>query len=129
MQYWRCGSQARRKPATNPFMLAISQDGNPCERAEDFGDAGEPKRKVCPYLLGQSSEGGVNVLYSQYEGYSSRGLQEGGSSANWCCNRISDIASAEIVDEPWHQPMQKPKTRGSCVVSVDAEVEDYYEIG
>jgi hypothetical protein len=33
---------------------------------------GEPKRKVCPYLLGQSSAGEVNVLYSQYEGYCSR---------------------------------------------------------
>jgi hypothetical protein len=42
------------------------------------------------------------------------------------CNRIADIASAEIVDELWHQPIQKPKTRGSCVVSVDAEVEGYY---
>jgi hypothetical protein len=43
--------------------------------------------------------------------------------------RISDIASAKIVDEPWHQPIRKPETLGRCVVSVDAEVEDYYEIG
>ena len=87
---------------------------------------GEAERKICPYLVGKSKEGQVNVLYYQYDGYSSRGLREDGSSANWRCNRISDIASAEIVNEPWRQPIQKPKTRGSCVVSVDAEVEGYY---
>jgi hypothetical protein len=87
---------------------------------------GESERKVCPYLMGKSSEGELNVVYYQYEGYSSRGLQEDGSSANWRCNRISDIASAEIVDELWHQPIRKPRTRGSCVVSVNAEVEGYY---
>jgi len=87
---------------------------------------GEAERKIGPYLVGKSKEGEVNVLYYQYDGYSSRGLQEDGSSANWRCNRIADIASAEIVDELWHQPIQKPKTRGSCVVSVDAEVEGYY---
>ncbi len=87
---------------------------------------GEPERKVCPYLIGKSSEGEVNVIYYQYAGYSSRGLQEAGSSGNWRCNRVSDIACAEIVDEPWRQPLRKPKTRGSCVVFVDAEVEGYY---
>jgi len=87
---------------------------------------GKSERKVCPYLMGKSSAGEVNVLYYQYDGYSSRGLREDGSSANWRCNRVSDIASAEIVDELWHQPAQKPKTRGSCVVSVDAEVKGYY---
>ena len=78
--------------------------------------SGEAERKMCPYLIGKSKDGEVNVLY----------YQEDGSSANGRCNRISDIASAEIVDEPWHQPIQRPKTRGSCVVSVDAEVEGYY---
>lgn len=86
----------------------------------------EAERKVCPYLVGKSRKGDLSVLYYQYAGYSSGGLKENGSSANWRCNRISDIASAEIVDEPWSQPIQKPKTRGPCVVSVDAEVEGYY---
>lgn len=94
----------------------------PCK----ISKAGELERKVCPYLLGKSNEGEVNVLYYQYEGYSGRGLREDGSSANWRCNRISDIANAGMVDEVWHQPIQKPKTRGNCVVSVDAEVEGYY---
>jgi len=88
--------------------------------------AGEPHRKVCTYLLGKSKAGAVTVLYYQYAGYSSRGLKEEGSSANWRCNRVSDIVSAEIMDEPWRQPIQKPKTRGSCVVIIDAEVEGYY---
>ena len=87
---------------------------------------GESERKVCPYRIGKSRAGEACVLYYQYEGYSSRGLQEDGSSANWRCNRVSDVASAEIVDEPWRQPIRKPKTRGTCVVFVDAEVEGYY---
>jgi hypothetical protein len=87
---------------------------------------GEAERKICPYLVGKSKDGEVKVLYYQYDGYSSRGLQEGGSSANWRCNSISDIASAEIMDEPWRQPIQKPKSRGNCVVFVDVEVEGYY---
>ena len=87
---------------------------------------GQPERKVCPYLIGKSRAGDLSVLYYQYAGYSSIGLKETGSSGNWRCNRVSDIASAEILDESWRQPVQKPKTRGTCVVSVDAEVEGYY---
>jgi hypothetical protein len=86
----------------------------------------ERKRKVCPYLIGKSREGEAYVLYYQYAGYSSSGLKERGSSANWRCGRVADIARAEILDELWRQPFQKPKSRGSCVVSIDAEVEGYY---
>ena len=86
----------------------------------------EPERKVCPYLIGKSSKGEDYVLYYQYGGYSSSGLKDDGSSANWRCSRVADIARAETVDEPWRQPIQKPKTRGSCVVVVDAEVKGYY---
>ena len=88
--------------------------------------AGEPERKVCPYIIGKSREGEASVLYYQYKGHSSRGLQEEGSSANWRCNRVSGIASAEIIDEPWRQPIRKPKGRGTCIVSIDAEVKGYY---
>ena len=94
----------------------------PCK----ISKSGESERKICPYLVGKSKDGEVNVVYYQYDGYSLRGLQEDGSSANWRCNRISDITSAEIVDGPLREPIQKPKTRGSCVVSIDAEVEGYY---
>ncbi len=87
---------------------------------------GEPERKVCPYLIGKSNKGEEYVLYYQYGGYSSSGLEEDGSSANWRCSRVSDITSAEIVDESWREPIPKPKTRGSCVVFIDAEVEGYY---
>ncbi len=60
---------------------------------------GEPERKVCPYLISKSNKGEEYVLYYQYGGYSSSGLEEDGSSANWRCSRVSDITSAEIVDE------------------------------
>jgi len=62
---------------------------------------GEPERKVCPYLIGKSDKGEVNILYYQYDGYRSRGLKEKGSSGNWRCNRVSDVARAEILDESW----------------------------
>jgi len=75
--------------------------------------------------MGKSSENDLNLLYYQYEGYSSRGLQPEGSSGNWRCNRISDIATADI-SAAWRQPIQKPKTRGNCVVWLDVEVKDYY---
>lgn len=90
---------------------------------------GEPARKICPYRLGKSGEDDQNVLYYQYEAYTSRsgGLQPDGSSANWRCNHIADIETAEIVDEPWHQPIQKPKTCGPCVVSEYVEIQGYYD--
>ena len=86
----------------------------------------EPERKVCPYLIGKSNKGEDHVLYYQYGGYSSSGLKDDGSSENWRCGRVADIARAETVDELWRQPIQKPKTRGTCVVVVDAEVAGYY---
>jgi hypothetical protein len=90
---------------------------------------GEPSRKVCPYRLGKSSEGDQNILYYQYEGYTSRsgGLQPDGSSANWRCNHVDDIETAVIIEEPWHQPTQKPKTRGACVISEYVEIQGYYD--
>jgi len=104
-------------------MLRASAVGRkPCK----ISKAGEPERKVCPYLLGNAKDGEVNVLYYQYEGYSSRGLREDGSSANWRCNRVNDIVSAVVIDEPWREPNQKPKARGTCVVTIAAEVEGYY---
>jgi hypothetical protein len=89
---------------------------------------GEPSRKICPYRLGKSSEGDQNVLYYQYDGYTSRtgGLQPDGSSANWRCNHVADIEIAQIADEEWHAPTQKPKTRGPCVDSEYVEIKGYY---
>ena len=89
----------------------------------------EPERKISPFRLGKSKDGEPNVLYYQYEGYTSRsgGLQPDGSSANWRCNRVSDLADAEIIKEPWHEPTTKPKTRGPCIALLDVEVLDYYD--
>jgi hypothetical protein len=80
---------------------------------------GEAERKV-------SNKGEEHVLYYQYGGYSTSGLKEDGSSANWRCSRVADPASAEILDEQWRQPIQKPKARGGCIVFIDSEVEGYY---
>ncbi len=90
---------------------------------------GEPDRKACPYRLGKSAKGEENVLYYQYEGYTSRpgGLAPAGSSDNWRCNPVVRIETAVIVDELWHEPTVKPKSRGSCVVHLDVEVEGYYD--
>jgi hypothetical protein len=103
--------------------LTVSLRGKrPCRIAK----SGEADRKVCPYIVGTSNAGELNVLYYQYDGYSRRGLKEIGSSANWRCNLISDIACAELLGESWREPAQKPKTRGKCIAFVDAEVEGYY---
>jgi hypothetical protein len=88
--------------------------------------SGQAERRVCPYRLGRSKDGEQSLLYYQYEGFSLRGLEADGSERNWRCNKVFDIASAEIVEEPWKQPAKKPKTRGPCVVSLDVEIAGYY---
>lgn len=89
---------------------------------------GEAERKICPYRLGRSSKGDMNVMYYQYAGYTSHpeGLQPDGSSANWRCNHVADIATAVAIDDGWHEPTIKPKTRGKCIVDDDIEVQGYY---
>jgi len=86
---------------------------------------GEPSRGICPYRLGTSAKGDVNVIYYQFEGYTTQpgGLEPDGSSANWRCNHVADLATAEMVEGHWHEPDQKPKTRGHCVVFADFEVD------
>jgi hypothetical protein len=92
----------------------------PCSIAKP----GEPARSICPYRLGRSSKGEVNVIYYQFDGYTSRpeGLQPDGSSENWRCNHVPSIATATIIEGLWHEPDVKPKTRGHCVVYADFEV-------
>jgi hypothetical protein len=89
--------------------------------------SGEPERKICPYRLGLSGKGDRNVIYYQYEGYTSnpRGLSPDGSQDNWRCNHVSDIVKAEEINEAWHEPTVKPRTRGRCVVVQDVEVVYY----
>lgn len=98
-------------------------DKKPCIIAKP----GEPERKICPYRLGLSSHGDENVIYYQYEGYTSRpgGLKPDGAQDNWRCNHVADISAAKAIDEPWHEPTIKPKTRGKCVVQQDVEVQYY----
>jgi hypothetical protein len=98
-------------------------DKQPCVIAKP----GEPERKICPYRLGLSGHDEANVIYYQYDGYTSRpgGLQPDGSTANWRCNHVADISLARAINEPWHEPTTKPKTRGKCVVQKDVEVQYY----
>ncbi|MGO9096994.1 MAG: hypothetical protein ACLQGV_17445 [Bryobacteraceae bacterium] len=94
---------------------------NPCVIAK----AGEPSRSICPYRLGTSAKGELNVIYYQFDGYTSQagGLQPDGSTANWRCNHVADIETACLAAGPWHEPTVKPKTRGHCVVYTDVEVD------
>jgi len=96
---------------------------NPCT----IGKPGQPERKICPYRLGRSSNGERNIIYYQYDGYTSRagGLKPDGSSENWRCNHVDDLSVATEIDEAWHEPTIKPKTRGKCVVQQDVEVVYY----
>ncbi len=83
-------------------------------------------RLTCPYQIGLSAKQEHNLLHYQFGGYSQRGLQAEGSSANWRCHHTGSITEAEIIDGGWRQPTVKPKTKGNCVVNVDAEVAGYY---
>jgi hypothetical protein len=96
------------------------QTKSPCHIAKP----GEPYRSICPYRLGRSSKGEVNVIYYQFDGYTSRpeGLGYDGSSDNWRCNHVADIAIASIIEGHWHEPAVKPKTRGHCVVHAEYAV-------
>jgi hypothetical protein len=94
---------------------------SPCRIAK----FGEPPRDICPYRLGTSSKGVMNVIYYQFGGYTTHagGLEPDGSSANWRCNHVADIETAYKIDGSWHEPNVKPKTRGYCVVYADAAVQ------
>jgi hypothetical protein len=96
------------------------QTKSPCEVAK----SDEPSRSICPYRLGRSSKGETNVIYYQFDGYTSQagGLQPDGSSANWRCNHVADLVTAQIIPGEWHEPVVKPKTRGYCVVYADFSV-------
>ena len=89
---------------------------------------GEPPRRVCPYRLGKSAKGEVNVIYYQFGGYTKHpgGLKPDGYSENWRCNHVADIERASMLDERWHEPNARPRTSGAssgrCVVDADVEV-------
>jgi hypothetical protein len=85
---------------------------------------GQPPRGICPYRLGRSAKGEVNVSYYQFAGYTSRpgGLEPDGSKGNWRCNHVASIDTATIMEGPWHGPTVKPETHGHCVVDVDVAV-------
>ncbi len=84
------------------------------------------ERIICPYRIGWSNEDNQNVLHYQVDGYSTRGLKPPGSSANWRCHPIGSFSAAEIIDGDFLGPVVKPKSRGKCVVRLQAEVANYY---
>jgi hypothetical protein len=103
------------------ILVQAIQSKSPCLIAKRE----EPTRSICPYRLGKSSKGEVNVIYYQFDGYTSQpeGLQYDGSPKNWRCNHVSDICTASLIQGHWHEPDVKPKTRGNCVVDADYEVD------
>lgn len=84
------------------------------------------ERLICPYRIGWSKEDNHNVLHYQIGGYSQSGLKEPGSSANWRCHHLDSFSDATIVDGEFVGPIVKPRSRGKCVVRVEAEVTNYY---
>jgi hypothetical protein len=84
------------------------------------------ERFTCPYRIGWSAKKECHLLHYQFGGYSQRGLGSGGSSANWRCHRVDSISEAQIIDGEWREPAVKPKTRGNCIVTAEAEVAGYY---
>jgi hypothetical protein len=85
---------------------------------------GEPSRSICPYRIGTSAKYVTNIVYYQFGGFTKQagGLEPDGSTANWRCNNVASLSSAEIIGGRWHEPIVKPKTKGHCVVNAAAEV-------
>lgn len=81
------------------------------------------ERFFCPYRIGWSRKNDYNLINYQFGGYSESGLEAEGSSNNWRCHRVDSYTEVQIVDGPWHEPTVKPKTKGHCVVVVEAEVD------
>jgi hypothetical protein len=81
------------------------------------------ERFTCPYRIGWSRKGDYNFIHYQYGGYSESGLGTEGSSENWRCHKVASYSEVEIIDAPWQEPVVKPKTKGHCVVNVEAEVD------
>jgi hypothetical protein len=84
------------------------------------------ERIICPYRIGWSNENNHNVLHYQIAGFSQRGLEPVGSSANWRCHELESFATAEIIEGEFIGPTVKPRTRGACVVRLQVEVANYY---
>jgi hypothetical protein len=81
------------------------------------------ERFTCPYRIGWSRKNDYNFIHYQFGGHSDSGLEADGSSNNWRCHRVSSYTEVEIIDGSWHEPTVKPKTRGHCVITVEAEVD------
>jgi hypothetical protein len=107
-------------PVENVIVLAINQR----RRVRVIRDGQE--RVICPYRIGWSNENNHNVLHYQIGGYSARGLRALGSSANWRCHLLDSFTAAEIIDGDFVGPTVRPRTRGNCVVRLQAEVANYY---
>jgi hypothetical protein len=105
------------------ILAQAIQSKSPCL----ISKPGQPSRSICPNRIGRSSEGVMNVVYYQFDGYTTQagGLQPDGSVRNWRCNHVADIATASLIEGRWHEPDIKPKTRGHCVADPPDYEVDY----
>jgi len=83
----------------------------------------EGPRLICPYKIGIAPSGKRKVLYYQYAGYTHHNLEPDGSDANWRCNFVQNISSVEIIYERWHAGRTYHKGPGSCLSTVDVEID------
>ena len=77
---------------------------------------------LCPHVLGRNKTGEFRVLCYQYGG--DRDFETYGSSSNWRCIALEDLANVELIEGGvWRTTPggSRPKTCAS-VVDVDTEV-------
>ena len=77
-------------------------------------------RKMTPHVLG-TKNGGINALFLQYDGGSSKGLGTD-LSKNWRCIPINDITDMQINNDGFYTANNHSKAQ-SCVELVDVEID------
>src|ERR1700730_8266627 len=80
-------------------------------------------RWFCPHRLGRNNEGQVRVLYYQYAGESSSGLQADGSPENWRCIALEKLIRVQLIEGSWHTAPNHSRPQ-TCIVEVDVDAED-----
>ena len=78
-------------------------------------------REMCPHILGWNEKGEEQALFYQFGGQSKHGLGPDGSSKNWRCIVLAELANVALRAGPWHTASLTGRTgKGSdCVHRVD----------
>lgn len=79
-------------------------------------------RLLCPHVLGEDKNGGLQALFYQFGGESnSRPIQPDGSPENWRCLSLDKLSQVHMIDGGWHTAPNHSRPQ-TCVKKVRVEV-------